>query len=134
MSQGEPLLVEVIAYAPTAYYHCTHCEVAWRAAGVSNKFHEEQVDSSLPPEMAQEYQSVSDWVREVFKQYCDGVIIKVIDAASIEGLIKSVQYHARHYPAVIIDRKHKYTLSQLADATHQIGQLLSVQDSEKGGA
>jgi hypothetical protein len=28
-----PLLVEIIAYAPTAFYHCTHCEVAWREMG-----------------------------------------------------------------------------------------------------
>jgi hypothetical protein len=84
--------------------------------------------------MAQEYQSASDWVRQIFKQYCDGVVIKVIDAASIEGLIKSVQYHARRFPVVIIRRKHKYDLTQLAAATHQIGQLLSIQDPEKGGA
>jgi hypothetical protein len=25
-SQAKPLLVEIIAYAPTAYYHCTHCD------------------------------------------------------------------------------------------------------------
>ena len=26
----KPLLVEIIAFAPTAYYHCMDCEVAWR--------------------------------------------------------------------------------------------------------
>ena len=33
----KPLLVEIIAYAPTAYYHCTHCEVAWREMGATNR-------------------------------------------------------------------------------------------------
>ena len=48
----QPLLVEIIAYAPTAFYHCTHCEVAWREMGASNRIHEEQVESSLPEDMA----------------------------------------------------------------------------------
>ena len=39
----KPLLVEIIAYAPTAYYHCTHCEVAWREMGATNRIHEEQM-------------------------------------------------------------------------------------------
>ena len=46
------LLVEIIAYAPTAFYHCTHCEVAWRASGMTNAFHDEQVRSSLPGDLA----------------------------------------------------------------------------------
>jgi hypothetical protein len=61
----EPLLVEIIAYAPTAFYHCTHCEVAWREMGTGNRIDEEQVESSLPADM-----------------------VKVIDAASIEGVYK----------------------------------------------
>ena len=48
-----PLLVEIVAYAPTAFYHCTHCEVAWREMGVSNRIHEEQTLNSLPADLAQ---------------------------------------------------------------------------------
>ena len=99
---GKPLIVEIIAYAPTAYYHCTHCEVAWREIGVSNQIHEEQSQSSLPDDLAQDYQAVSDWVREIFRQHGDRVVMKVIDAASAEGVIKSLRYRARHYPAVIV--------------------------------
>src|SRR5512135_7921 len=84
----KPLLVEIIAYAPTAFYHCTHCEVAWREMGASNRIHEEQVESSLPADIAKEYEAVSDWVKEIFGKYCDRVVVKVIDAASIEGVYK----------------------------------------------
>ena len=45
---SKPLQVEIIAYAPTAYYHCTHCEVAWREMGATNRIHQEQLSSSLP--------------------------------------------------------------------------------------
>src|SRR3970040_1102963 len=60
-SQDKPLRVESLAYAPTAYYHCTHCEVAWREMGATNRIHEEQLSSSLPEDLIKEYETVSDW-------------------------------------------------------------------------
>src|SRR5688500_7655413 len=106
--RDKPLLVEIIAYAPTAFYHCTHCEVAWREMGATNRIHEEQVESSLPQDLLQEYQVVSDWVKELFRVHCDRVVLKVIDAASLEGVYKSLKYNARRYPAVIVNGKSKF--------------------------
>jgi hypothetical protein len=105
---SEPLLVEIIAYAPTAYYHCTHCEVAWREMGANNRIHEEQLESSLPEDLIEEYRLISDWVREMFRIYCDGILIKVIDAASLEGFYKSIKYRARCYPAVIVSGQARF--------------------------
>lgn len=122
----KPLLVEIIAYAPTAYYHCTHCEVAWREMGASNRIHHEQLASSLPEDLAQEYQQVSDWVREIIKRHCDQVVVKVIDAASPEGLFKSLRYRVRRYPAVIIDH-HVRTKGSLSGAGEEIERLLGEQ-------
>jgi hypothetical protein len=119
-----PLLVEVIAYAPTAFYHCTHCEVAWREFGMSNHIHEEQVDSSLPEDLAADYQVVSDWVRELFRQYCDQVVVKVIDAASLEGFIKTWRYNAHRYPAVIIDGKQRFNGGRFEAASQAIDRIL----------
>jgi hypothetical protein len=120
----DPLTVEIIAYAPTAYYHCTHCEVAWREMGVSNKFHQEQVESSLPSDLAQDYQLVSDWVREVFRKYNDRVVVKVIDAASAEGLLKSLRYGLRRYPGVIVDRKARFSGDEFQAASQEIARRL----------
>jgi hypothetical protein len=121
----KPLLVEIIAYAPTAFYHCTHCEVAWREMGASNRIHEEQVESSLPEDLAREYQAVSDWVKEIFRVHCDRVSVKVIDAASVEGFYKSLKYNARHYPAVIVDQKARFVGGQsLQSASEEIARLL----------
>jgi hypothetical protein len=102
---NEPLLVKIITYAPTAFYHCTHCEVAWREMGASNRIHDEQIESSLPEELTKEYRPVSDWVRQILPLHCDRVIAKVIDAASIEGFYKSLKYNTRRYPAVIVNKK-----------------------------
>ena len=123
-----PLLVEIIAYAPTAYYHCTHCEVAWREMGATNRIHEEQLESSLPKDLIQEYQVVSDWVREIFRVHSDQILLKVIDAASIEGFYKSLKYNARRYPAVIVNGKTRFLGSQmLSKASEEIAHQLASQ-------
>lgn len=120
----EPLQVEIIAYAPTAFYHCTHCEVAWREIGVTNNIHKEQLSSSLPEDLIAEYQAVSDWVREIFRQHCDRVVVKVIDAASPEGLWKSLRYGMRRYPAVIVNRTARFPAGALQDAAAEIARQL----------
>ncbi len=109
----KPLLVEIIAYAPTAYYHCTHCEVAWREMGTTNRIHQEQLESSLPADLIQEYQTVSNWVQEMFRVHCDAILLKVIDAASVEGFYKSLKYKARRYPAVIVNGNARFIGSQM---------------------
>jgi hypothetical protein len=114
--RDKPLLVEIIAYAPTAFYHCTHCEVAWRELGATNRIHEEQVESSLPEDLLQEYQVISDWVKEMFRIHCDQIVLKVIDAASLEGVYKSLKYKARRYPAVIVDGTSRFIGSQMLSA------------------
>jgi hypothetical protein len=128
MSMSKPLMVEIIAYAPTAFYHCTHCEVAWREMGATNRIHEEQMESSLPEDLMQEYQVVSDWVSEMFRVHCDRIVLKVIDAASIEGVYKSLKYNAHHYPAVIVNGKSRFIGSQmLSSAGKEIAHQLAGQ-------
>jgi hypothetical protein len=127
----KPLLVEIIAYAPTAYYHCTHCEVAWREMGMDNNIHEEQLQSSLPKDLIQEYQTVSEWVREMFRVHCDAIVLKVIDAASIEGFYKALKYNARRYPAVIVNQKARFLGSQmLSAASEEIARQLASQPAQ----
>jgi len=128
---NEPLLVEIIAYAPTAFYHCTHCEVAWREMGATNRIHEEQISSSLPEDLIREYGTVSDWVKEMFRIHCDRILLKVIDAASIEGFYKSLRYNARRYPAVIVNGRSRFIGSQrLSSASEEIAQQLASQPIE----
>ena len=126
---SQPLLVEIIAYAPTAFYHCTHCEIAWREIGVSNQAHEEQLQSSLPEDLAQDYLVVSQWVKDVFRRYCDQVVIKMVDAASLEGVWLSLRHGARRYPAVIIDKKVFAGMDALKSAETRLGGLLQAQST-----
>jgi len=121
---GKTLLVEIIAYAPTAYYHCTHCEVVWREMGSTNHIHAEQVRASLPDDLIREYQMISDWVRELLIQHCDQVAFKVIDAASVEGFLMSLRYRVRKYPAVVIDGSRRYAGGRLKEAGDEIARLV----------
>jgi len=125
----EPLFVEVIAYAPTASYQCTHCEVGWRVMGVSNHFNQEQLTSSLPPDLIQDYQKVSDWVREITHRYCDQVMIRVIDAASLEGFIKSLRYRVRKFPAVVVNHQARFLQGAFDQAGEEIDRQVRVRES-----
>ena len=123
---SKTLMVEIIAYAPTAYYHCTHCEVAWREMGATNRLHEEQMQSSLPQDLRREYETVSAWVKEMFRVHCDRIILKVIDAASIEGFYKSLRYNTRRYPAVIVNRNARFIGSNmLSSASEEIARQVA---------
>lgn len=124
----KPLLVEVIAYAPTAYFHCTHCEVAWREMGVTDEFHNEQISASLPEDLLQEYQQLSEWVRETTRQHCNDVMIKVIDAASLEGFIKSLRYRVRRFPAAIVNHQARFSGENFSRVNEEINRQLSARN------
>ena len=126
---SNPLLVEIIAYAPTAFYHCTHCEIAWREIGMSNRAHEEQLQSSLPEDLTNDYLIVSEWVKDVFRRYCDQVVIKMVDAASLEGVWLSLRCGARRYPAIIIDKQVFAGVDALNTADTRLGGLLQAQSA-----
>lgn len=127
-----PLLVEIITYAPTAFYHCTHCEIAWHEMGKSSRTREEQLESSLPEDLAREYQIVSVWVKDMFRVHCDQLTVKVIDAASVEGVFKSLIYNARRYPAVIVGQKTRFIgEASLQSAADEINRLLNRQEEAK---
>ena len=124
-----PLLVEIIAYAPTAFYHCTHCELAFHETGALDKAHQEQLRNSLPPDLKQDYQHLSEWVHELTQKYCDQIAIRVIDAASIEGFIKTFRYRVRQYPALIVDRQTRFPGGAFVAAGIEIAKRLEQEPS-----
>jgi hypothetical protein len=100
--------VEILAYAPTEFYHCQHCEVVWGHLDLGDRLHAEQRKSSLPEELQAEYAAISDWVRQAFDRYGDRLTVKVVDVASVEGLYKAIRHRARRFPAFIIDGEERF--------------------------
>ena len=94
--------VEVLAYAPTAFYHCTHCEVVFHHVGLGEKIHAEQDAAAFPDDLRRQYADLSDWVRRLVDRYCGRVEVKVVDAASLEGFWKALRYRVRRFPAVVV--------------------------------
>ncbi len=126
LTEQKPILVEILAYAPTQFFHCQHCEFVWQQAGVGARMHQEQLDSSIPPDLQREYADLSDWVRSTVEVYSGRVVFKVIDVASMEGLVKSVRYGARRYPAFVVDGKAKYIGTDFEQAKRLIDERIKI--------
>lgn len=110
----KPLSVELITYAPTVFYHCQHCEVAFQEMGLGERLRREEAAAALPDDLALDYQAWSDWVHRLLERYGALVRVKVIDAASIEGVVASVRHRVGRYPTVILGGTEKRHGSDLA--------------------
>ncbi len=122
----KPLIVEVIAYAPTAYFSCQACETVWQQTGVLRTAHSEQVDSALPADMMADYQRLSDWIVSLVSKHGARVAVRVIDAASMEGFLRSLRYRVRRYPAVVIDGAEKLSPADFSAASAAIERRLAL--------
>jgi hypothetical protein len=131
MPVSKPLTVELLVYAPTVFFHCQHCEFVWHETGVAPDYRTEQTDSAIPPELKQEYQRLSDWVIKSAQMYGGRVVFKVIDAASIEGVFKSIRYGVRKYPAMIVGGKEKIVGLEFAKAEETIARRLEVLELQR---
>lgn len=105
MHQERPVSVEVIAYVPSEYHHCQHCEVTWQAMGLGQTIHREQRASGLPADLAQEFESLSRWAWTLPERFGSRVAVRLVDAASVEGFFKSLLRRFRRYPAFFIEGK-----------------------------
>jgi len=126
MNGQKAITVEVLAYAPTAFFHCRHCEVVWQQTGTGRALRQEQLQASLPVDLMQEYQELSDWVLQMAETYGSRLRVKVIDVTSLEGWFKSLRYRVRRYPAVIVDGRTKFLGPDLERASELIRQRVAL--------
>ena len=98
-----PLRIEILTYAPTAFFGCRNCEVPLDQTGLGRAVRREQLGAGLPEEMLEEYAQVSDWARRLAHEHGERIALEVIDVASVRGFWKALRHHTRRYPAVIVD-------------------------------
>ena len=120
-----PLQVEIITYAPTEFFHCTHCEVVFQHVGVGQKIHAEQRQANLPDDLRADFERLSKWVEETAARHPDEIQFKIVDAASLEGVWKALRYRLRTFPAVVVDGQHKLPGADLAASTAEVERLLA---------
>jgi hypothetical protein len=126
--------VQVIAYAPTVFRHCQHCEVAFAGLGFAEKMHKAEATDALPAELLQEFQQVSDWVHSILERHGDRVKVSVVDVASIEGVWKSLRHGVRRYPAVVVDGEKTLVGTDFAPVDRLIDQRLTLRREGRGAA
>ena len=95
--------LQVITYAPTMFRHCQHCELAFGQVGLGERVRRDMAASALPEDLLREFQDLSDWIHELIERFGPRLRVRVIDAASIEGVVSSLRHHVGRYPAVIVD-------------------------------
>jgi hypothetical protein len=98
-----PVDIQLVTYAPTVFYHCQHCEIAFHNTPIGERVHREQALAALPDDLRADYGAALEWVHDVVDRHGDLVSINVVDAASIEGVWKSLRYRLGRYPAVVIN-------------------------------
>jgi len=100
--------VQVIAPVLTNFFHCMHCEQLFDQAGVGRQVHQEELDQ-YPEDVKQEAARLANWLLDLTFRYGDQIHIRVIDSQSPEGLLKSMRYWVRKYPAFIVGGREKVT-------------------------
>jgi hypothetical protein len=95
--------VQVITYAPTAFYHCQHCEIAFGQVGLGQSIHREQAQKALPADLLEDFARLSRRLHDLKERFGDRVRVRVVDAASLEGFFKSLRFRIRRYPALVVD-------------------------------
>ena len=118
----KPITLEVVTRVLTTFGHCRHCEVIFDEADVAKKHHQKEM-SEYPPDLADEYLRLSDWIRELTHLYQHRLMIRIIDAQSLLGIYKSLRHWIRKYPAFIIEGKETCT----GWDKHQLEHLLDKQ-------
>jgi hypothetical protein len=91
-----------LTYAPTAFYHCQHCEIAFGQVGLGERIRRQEARDALPDDLRHEFQELSDWIHHLTGRFGGRIHVDVVDAASIEGVLKSLRHRVARYPAVIV--------------------------------
>lgn len=103
----KPVYVEVIAKVLTTFGQCKRCDLVCELAGLNKEIHNGQVNE-YPQEFKDEFLRLSDWIRELTRLYKHRILIRVIDAQSPMGILKSLRHRLWNYPAFIVEGKDKY--------------------------
>jgi hypothetical protein len=121
----KPVGVQVIAHAPTIFFHCQHCELTFQEMGIGEKIRREEAAQALPGDLRREYAEISAWLHELAHRFGPKVRVKLVDVASIEGFFKSLIHRARHYPTVVVDGPHRFVGTDLEEARRVIERYIT---------
>jgi len=117
--------IEVVAHVLGSLNHCSHCQVFIDGVGVGGRVKQADLEA-YPQEFMAEWQRLSNWVLALAERYTGQLVIKIIDAQSLQGLWKALWHGVRKYPTFIIDGEKYQGWQAEADFTARLKQLLEV--------
>ncbi len=103
----KPVNVEVITKVLMTFGHDRRCELFFDRRDFSRKIQHRDINE-YPAEVRDEFLRLSEWVRELARLYKHRILIRVIDAHSPMGILKSLRHRAWEYPAFIVEGKDTY--------------------------
>jgi hypothetical protein len=124
----EPVRVEVVAYAPTAFFHCRHCEITFQQMGIGARMRRIEAAESLPPDLQLEYLDLSEWIHQLRDRHDGRITVRVIDAASLPGIWISLRHRLRSYPAVRVGGRGKWVRGGYRALDPVIDRLVAAND------
>lgn len=116
--------VEIIAFAPSTLDQCIYCHSNWEEEEASHAISLKQYLANLSGEHVQEYQEIAVWAAQLLREYGSRIVLRLVDAASMEAVAKSIQFNINYYPAVIVDHHASFPEWELDRATEEIARIL----------
>ncbi len=103
-----PVHVDVIFPMPEGWGMCSACELMMAQAELGQAPAERGLEE-YPPDWRQDYQQLSTVIFRLADRFQDGIMIRIWDPRSLQGLVKSIRYGVRRYPTFIIAGRRKVT-------------------------
>jgi hypothetical protein len=100
--------LEIVTDTITTFGQCRRCNVFFDEAGLNQKIYQKEVEE-YPKDFIQEFQELSNWIKELKKLYKHRLFIKLIDVKSFVGIYKSLRHRIRKYPTFIVEGQETYT-------------------------
>ena len=73
-----------------------------------------------PLDWQEDFQRLSDTIMVLANRYQSGILIRIWDPRSLQGLWKSIRYGVRRYPAFIVEGRAKVVGWDVAQLDQQI--------------
>ena len=124
----KPILLEVISVVPAVYGLCPSCEFFSDEADLKEQRDKEDLNA-YPEHVKEEYLFLSEWIRELVQKYRQQILIKLIDAQSLQGFYKSARFFIKKYPTFIINHHGKYSGRDKAELDALIRRHLGTPDT-----
>ena len=124
----KPVQIEVVAHVLGSMNHCSHCQIFIDGVGIGGKVKHADL-TAYPQEFMEEWQRLSNWILALAERYAGQLVIKIIDAQSLQGLWKALRHNIRKYPTFILEGERYQGWEAEAEFIVRLNQLLEAHQS-----